>query len=84
MTAKSFRNVILKEAKRLKNLAVFSPRIAAVHKFSLSACSPFGKGGWRGILRGILRIYAYLLLIKSPQPLFSKEGDNGAGSKDNL
>jgi len=39
----------------------------------LSACSPFGKGG----LRGILRIYAYLLSIKSPLPLFSKEGDNG-------
>jgi len=38
----------------------------------LSACSPFGKGGWRGILR----IYAYLLFIKSPlAPLFQR-GDN--------
>jgi hypothetical protein len=25
--------------------------IESVHKFSLSACSPIGKGGWRGILR---------------------------------
>jgi hypothetical protein len=42
-----------------------------VYKLSLSACSPFGKGGWRGILR----TYAYLLLIKSPlAPLFQRGG----------
>jgi len=40
----------------------------------LSACSPFGKGGWRGILR----IYAYLLFIKSPPaPSFPKRGMSG-------
>jgi hypothetical protein len=45
--------------------------IEFVYKLSLSVCSPFGKGGWRGILR----IYALFIIHKiSPCPSFPKRG----------
>jgi hypothetical protein len=45
--------------------------LESVHKLRFPACSPFGKGGWRGILR----IYAYFIVHKiSPCPSFPKRG----------